>query len=308
MENRLNSLLVLQDAYAETMKALAFAAEVGEGAELSEVKVLDIQPPLSAFWQELISDELEETPLYHRHKTLREMVRGFEFGDAEVMTQVKSGRAVVQAVRTAVEEDRQMIIKAAGSQVSDYLFGSLDFRLVRYSPVPVLLVHPKAPIRPQRILVALNPEAEGEETQLNADLLTKASELATHFHCRLGVVSVFSSPRAVMGHVADTEFLERMERHEKNKRKQCREHLLELLRSASKKIDPDDVFVDTGRPSEVILSAVDEFDPDLLVIGSVARQGIAGLLIGNTAERVMRSIDCSLLTIKPSRFKCPILE
>jgi nucleotide-binding universal stress UspA family protein len=46
--------------------------------------------------------------------------------------------------------------------------------------------------------------------------------------------------------------------------------------------------------------------PDLVVMGTVSRGGIPGLLMGNTAERLIDRIDCALLTVKPQDFVCPI--
>jgi nucleotide-binding universal stress UspA family protein len=59
-------------------------------------------------------------------------------------------------------------------------------------------------------------------------------------------------------------------------------------------------------PSHGIRRAVDALRPDLLVMGSLSRGGVAGLLMGNTAEKVLGRVDCSLLTIKPDDFVCPI--
>ena len=41
-------------------------------------------------------------------------------------------------------------------------------------------------------------------------------------------------------------------------------------------------------------------------MGTVARTGIAGFFIGNTAEKVARNIHCSLLTVKPDGFVSPV--
>ncbi len=62
----------------------------------------------------------------------------------------------------------------------------------------------------------------------------------------------------------------------------------------------------TRRPSRAIQSGVEELDADLLVMGTVSRGGVAGLLMGNTAERLLDRVDCSLLTIKPADFISPI--
>ncbi len=61
-----------------------------------------------------------------------------------------------------------------------------------------------------------------------------------------------------------------------------------------------------GDAAVVIADLVKKKRIDLLVMGTVARTGISGLLIGNTAERVVGSIGCSLLTVKPDGFVSPI--
>jgi len=45
---------------------------------------------------------------------------------------------------------------------------------------------------------------------------------------------------------------------------------------------------------------------DLIVMGTVGRTGIPGLFIGNTAETVLRQVDCSVLTVKPWGFVTPV--
>jgi nucleotide-binding universal stress UspA family protein len=45
---------------------------------------------------------------------------------------------------------------------------------------------------------------------------------------------------------------------------------------------------------------------DLIVMETVSRAGIAGLLIGNTAEKILHQVDCSVLTVKPDGFVSPV--
>lgn len=45
---------------------------------------------------------------------------------------------------------------------------------------------------------------------------------------------------------------------------------------------------------------------DLIVMGTVARVGLEGYFIGNTAETVLNRVACSVLTIKPEGFVSPI--
>jgi nucleotide-binding universal stress UspA family protein len=53
-----------------------------------------------------------------------------------------------------------------------------------------------------------------------------------------------------------------------------------------------------GEPVEVIADVARREEIDLIVMGTVARTGVAGLVVGNTAEKVLARVDCSLLTTK----------
>ena len=61
-----------------------------------------------------------------------------------------------------------------------------------------------------------------------------------------------------------------------------------------------------GEPDECISTLVEEQGIDLLVMGTVCRTGIAGFLIGNTAEEVLSQVNCSVLTLKPEGFVTPV--
>ena len=47
-------------------------------------------------------------------------------------------------------------------------------------------------------------------------------------------------------------------------------------------------------------------DIDLVVMGTVARRGLAGLLMGNTAEHMIQELRCSVFALKPAGFRSPI--
>ena len=86
-----------------------------------------------------------------------------------------------------------------------------------------------------------------------------------------------------------------------------RRHWLDrLLRKAGAWIGPEDsqaveprTHLLKGSPSAIIPNLARTLRVDLIVMGTVARTGIPGLIIGNTAESILRDIDCSLLAVKP---------
>lgn len=67
-------------------------------------------------------------------------------------------------------------------------------------------------------------------------------------------------------------------------------------------------LVDEGGvlPDEEILKFIQEDNIDLLVMGTIARGGMAGVMIGDTAERLLPEISCSLLAVKPKEFVSPV--
>lgn len=61
-----------------------------------------------------------------------------------------------------------------------------------------------------------------------------------------------------------------------------------------------------GEAVDSICQATQSLSTDVLVMGTLARSGLAGFLIGNTAEQVLEAINCSVLAIKPEGFVSPI--
>jgi nucleotide-binding universal stress UspA family protein len=61
-----------------------------------------------------------------------------------------------------------------------------------------------------------------------------------------------------------------------------------------------------GSPSREIPALAKRLEADLVVMGTVGRSGIPGLLMGNTAETILYQLDCSVLAIKPPGFVSPV--
>ena len=68
----------------------------------------------------------------------------------------------------------------------------------------------------------------------------------------------------------------------------------------------DNVHLREGGSENVIKQAIADLKIDVVVMGSVARSGIPGLLIGNKAEETLNTINCTVLTVKPDGFVSPV--
>jgi nucleotide-binding universal stress UspA family protein len=75
---------------------------------------------------------------------------------------------------------------------------------------------------------------------------------------------------------------------------------------------PRSLVIDILRHDEVtdlagkVHRVAGRIDASLIVMGSVGRAGVPGFFIGNTAEKVLRSCDRSILTVKPDGFVSPV--
>ncbi len=54
-----------------------------------------------------------------------------------------------------------------------------------------------------------------------------------------------------------------------------------------------------GNPAEEIIKAEHDYGADLVVMATHGRTGVAHLVLGSVAERVVRESTCPVLTIRP---------
>jgi len=58
-------------------------------------------------------------------------------------------------------------------------------------------------------------------------------------------------------------------------------------------------FLREGKPVDEILAAAREWEADVIVIGTHGRSGVSRLVLGSTAESVVRHAPCPVLVVKP---------
>ena len=70
--------------------------------------------------------------------------------------------------------------------------------------------------------------------------------------------------------------------------------------------ESDNVYLLHGTPDDAIPRFAEDRQTDLIVIGTVGRSGLKDVLIGNTAEDILKAVACSVLAVKPSKFESPV--
>lgn len=80
------------------------------------------------------------------------------------------------------------------------------------------------------------------------------------------------------------------------------EHAEEVLEEARRLGEDHGAEVDTargqGRPERLIVSHAEKHDHDLIVIGSHGRDGLARVLLGSVAEKVVRRSPVPVLVVR----------
>jgi nucleotide-binding universal stress UspA family protein len=79
--------------------------------------------------------------------------------------------------------------------------------------------------------------------------------------------------------------------------KNAETHLEDIAARLSKDGTKPSVFIRLGTPHDEIIKFVDEMKVDLIVMGTHGRTGLAHLLVGSVAERVVRTSKVPVLTV-----------
>ena len=67
-----------------------------------------------------------------------------------------------------------------------------------------------------------------------------------------------------------------------------------------------ELLLPRGLPQQEIPEVVEHRDIDLIIMGTVNRTGIPGLLIGTAAETILAAVQCGVLAVKPEGFVTPV--
>ncbi len=206
----------------------------------------------------------------------------------------------VEVINFVYEKGFDLIVKSPDKQTAlGSIFGHIDMRLMRKCPCPVWIIKPSRRKRIRSILAAVDPTPDtADSLSLNNRIIEVAGALATRENAQLHVIHTWQSP-AEMGLRGDFESddIEEVQRAVRS----LSERKLASLLEGYDEFNAEQHLV-KGKPEVAIDMFIRKHEVDLVVMGTVARTGIPGFFIGNTAEKVLGSLDCSVLTLKPEGF------
>lgn len=215
----------------------------------------------------------------------------------------------VRIIQHAMRHSHDLLIKQAETSPNQRGFKALDMELLRKCPCPLFMVRPaKHKNKEVRIAVAIDPQDEEPVGRdLSLDLLKYASSLTHYYSGQLDIVSCWLFQLreylrdSIWIKVSESELnqmmVDTMQEHDR---------ALQSIIKDSNIEGHYQIHMEKGLPEEAIPSFVENCDIDILVMGTVARTGISGFIIGNTAENILQKTNCSLLALKPKGFISPV--
>ncbi len=216
---------------------------------------------------------------------LEELMQPCKVSDVPYTTEVVWNSKWVESSIHALEKSGcDLMIKSSFHHSKSRRFFSMtsDYNLMRRCACPILFTHQAQDWKSDRVLACLDLESEDpQHTRLNNVIISDARAFADIVGMDLYIACAYTDainrehlPLKSQGHEIGSE------------------QIGELYN-----IDPERVLLRQGDTIETLQTICDETNPSIVIIGTLARTGVSGKLIGNTAEKLLDVVDADLLTV-----------
>lgn len=305
---RFKNILFVADGSQGERNTLHRAVELSKsnGAKLTLMDVIDLDGGYSTHTNsEPWIGEFQQELLQSRHDELEQMCQEIDgsLAGLAISVTVETGDVPVEIIRAVIRNNHDLVIKAPEQPTGAFsrLFGSTDMKLMRKCPCAVWISKDSGQQSYQNILAAvdLNP-GQPETESLSRKIMTIASSLSSMEDCMLHVTHAWhlAFEQKMRGRQVTMVTVDRLLIGMQNSLKGQFNSLLKEFPNERRTS-----HLIKGQAGDVIPALVKRLSIDLIVIGTVGRTGIPGLIIGNTAEKVLGAVDCSVLTLKPDGFE-----
>lgn len=301
------NILYVAEETVDQVSAVARSVSMAENNQ-AKLTVIDVIPPV-------VGPQLSDAVNHHKQK-LESLIKPYR-NRVKIQIDVLVGTVFLEVIRSVLRNEYDLVVKAAeDTDFMKRLFGSVDMHLLRKCPCALWLIKTPEKSNYNHILAAVDfdpLQAVSSDQTLNSEILDRAAAFALFDTAFLHLVHAWDAfaeksmiargdiaSEIIAAHVHKQQLI-----HEKGLYR-----LGEALRdrigtNAYNKLSPR-FHLPKGPAKKLIASLAAELRTDLVVMGTVARTGISGLIIGNTAEAILGQLTCSVLAIKPLGFKTPV--
>ena len=225
--------------------------------------------------------------------TLQDSEQSLRQQGFSVSSQQAWSHSLHQAI-IAVQQEREcgLVIKRhlPDNPLLKTFMPSEDWKLLRFCPCPVLIVKSPEPWAGGAILAAIDAgNNDVNHRVLHAGIVSHGYDIAKMTGGTLHLMSAYPCPELM---AANPTF-------------QVRASIQALYRKncsalqAEYEVSEARLHLVEGPAESLIPALAERLKVALTVIGSVARSGLSGTLIGNTAENILDSLSSDVLVLKP---------
>lgn len=296
-----NLLVVVDDALSMSYlleKAEVLAGEetnvhvihvIYEGVAEISTGAIEDSARLKSFILESAEAQLEDS---------LDKVRGrFKHLESATLWNARTWEAVLHA---AANVEADLILRATGEQqgVGDRVVSVVrtpdEWNLLRHADAPVMLVKAAAWQKDSAVICALDAFDDTHEA-LNMAVLKESERLAASLGADLDLVyayPLFEPWVGELGAVKSYADIKAAVEEDAGAR------MAELAQRAG--VNFRHLHLEEGPTAQVLARLVEDANAALLVVGTHAREGVKGVLLGNTSERILHAVDCDVVTVPAS--------
>lgn len=297
MENKFKRILVPVDFSEGSVDAFNLAVYFTKERDskiilthiISEPQITDPVYSSEYFTPSIIADLKDE---------LEEKIKSEYIGNRknDIGIVIRRGYPPSEIVSLINENDADLVIMGTHGRkgLTHMLLGSVTEKIIRVSKIPVItlkLGHVASPesYRIKKILVPY------DFSELSEKSFHLAGEIAPFYEAEIDLVYVNQPityyPYYLSENYSEENVLERLD-------EEIKEKLDALAGKVENKNIKINTFIRRGDPYEKIIELADESSANLIVMGTHGRSGLAHVVIGSVAERVIRASNIPVMTIR----------
>ncbi len=266
------------------------------GARLSILHIIDERFHNYREVLPLPPSEMEQLLLQETRRKLSERLEHIEIDTVSYEAHVLFGFPHEEIIRYAREEDADLIlIGQKNLPLLKHIFlGSTAERLLRHTPIPLMIVHYQRQIGHYKNILVPVDFSKTSENAVNYAISLAEKEGSKLYILHVCEENPLLSLSGLLSLSEEKGILSTYEERQKN----------ELDNFVSKFDYPNlEPIISSGVPALEIVRWSEELSCDLIVMGTLGKTGVRGMLLGNTTERVARALPCSLLAVTSDIWK-----
>ncbi len=309
---RFTNILLVLDSGVGNSFALERALRLAR-IENAKPTVCDVVESIPGDYRRLITAitprELTATVVADRHENIEVLLASVDRKGVTIDTRILTGKAHIEIAELVRTHGYDLVIKPIVSQraTRNRTIARRHRELMRHCPCPVWLVNVADLSEDSCVIAALDMPGDGEiSTRLNEEILKISRSIALATFRPLHIVHAWTlsgeGHLRARGTTDSNREVDAMVAREATNRMAWLRAAVFTTRSDSEEIATDylapKLHTLKGETSTVLPDIAEQLRAGLIVMGTAARTGLPGLLIGNTSEALVHRSDSSLLIVR----------